>query len=118
MLRKNRKRRLHANVVPVPFIGAAVLIVSMAVAYVWIDTLCGTLGQQIRKLESKYEALDGECRREQDRWTAMKSPENIELALQRHGLNMALPRGEQLVRLSRQSQGGDYRPADRYAGGR
>jgi hypothetical protein len=116
MARKNRKRRLHANVVPVPFIGLMMLAGGMVLGYLWIDTLCGALGQQIRKLETRYEALDGECRREFDRWTAMKAPEQIEQALLRHGLNMSLPQGEQVVRMTRPAAGGAYRERVQYAG--
>ncbi len=102
--------------VPAPFIGLMMLTGSMVLGYLWIDTLCGALGQQIRTLETRYEALDGECRRESDRWTAMKAPENIEQALLRHGLNMTLPHGEQVVRMTRPGADGAYRERVQYAG--
>ncbi len=115
MAKKNRKRRMHAAVLPAPFIGLAGLAVSLLIGYLWLDNMCGALGQQIRKLEEQYESLEGECRRERDRWTAMKGPEQIDLALQRHGLHMTLPHGGQVVRTSTLPSYGDYRSFDQYA---
>lgn len=110
MARRNRKKRVQARLLPAPFVGFAVLIVTMLLVYLWMDTSCGELGQQIRKLETRCASLDDELRREENRWTAMKSPENIEQALVRHGLNMTLPRGEQIVRLSPAPQAVPYQP--------
>ncbi len=118
MARKNRKRRRQARVMSVPFIGIVVLVASLLICYLGIDIACGELGQEIRRLEAEHEGLEAEYLRALNAWTAMKAPGQIEQALQRHGLNMALPRGDQVVRIGPPFSGGEYRPRDQYAGRR
>lgn len=112
---RNRKRRAQARILPVAFVPLVVLCASILLVYLWVDAARAQLGQQIRKLETRSDELDNECRREENRWSALKSPENIEQALLRHGLNMSLPRGEQVVRLSLERPVGDYKPRSQLA---
>lgn len=115
MARKNRKRRAQANVLPVPFIGVLSILGLLGIGYLWMETLCSSLSQQIRRLEEDHKRLVAERQREESRWAVMKAPQEIERALQRHGLHMVLPQGEQVVRLSQPDTGGAHRPAGQLA---
>lgn len=112
--RRNRKKRVQANVVPRRLVSVLVLMAVFALAYLLIDTMCRGISESIRTLESEQEDIAFKLRREQNRWSLMTSGDQIELALNRHGLDMALPRGEQVVRLDAAS-GGVYRPRDQFA---
>ena len=51
------------------------------------------------ELEREIVKLDDARMRESTRWEEMKTPENVEESLLRHGLAMKLPRADQTVRL-------------------
>jgi hypothetical protein len=50
-------------------------------------------------MEREIAKLDDSRMRESTRWEEMKTTENIEAALLRHGLSMRMPRPDQTVRL-------------------
>jgi hypothetical protein len=83
--------------------GLIVLLATVAVAYLVMDHKCTQYGQQIKELEQRYTALDNEQIREESRWNSMKTPEQIEAMLLRHGLLMGYARPEQVVRMGRVS---------------
>jgi hypothetical protein len=98
-MRRNRKRRLHSRLMPPSVAGAIVLLATLAVAYLIMDHKCSQYGQQIKQFEQRYAALENEQIREDSRWNAMKTPEQIEGMLLRHGLLMVYARPEQVVRM-------------------
>jgi hypothetical protein len=81
--------------------GVIVLVATLAVAYLVMDHKCSQYGQQIKQFEQRYAALENEQIREDSRWNAMKTPEQIESMLLRHGLLMVYARPEQVVRMGR-----------------
>ena len=113
--RRNRKRKLH-SAVSMPRRWASLLLVMLGfgLIYVLADTACRGISENIRALESEQEDIAFKLRREQNRWGLMTTTEQIDLALNRHGLNMLLPRGDQVVRLDA-APGGVYRPRDQFA---
>jgi hypothetical protein len=60
---------------------------------------CTQLLKQKGEMEREIAKLDDSRMRESTRWEEMKTTENIEAALLRHGLSMRMPRPDQTVRL-------------------
>ncbi len=117
MARRNRKRNTaNGFLLPVPLAGVIVLLVSFALLYLWLDHQCEALGNDIKDLETRGRALQDVLVKESNRWTSMKSPENLERALVRHGLVMVYARPEQIVRVARPGVAPtDYVVPERYA---
>jgi len=86
---------------PPSLAGAIALLATLAVAYLIMDHKCSQYGQQIKQFEQRYAALENEQIREESRWNGMKTPEQIEAMLLRHGLLMGYARPEQVVRMGR-----------------
>lgn len=103
-MRKNRKKRVHAKVLPPSVAGIIVLVVSLVLVYWFVDAKCGQLGQEIRKHEQQLSALEDERVREEARWSEKKTPEKLEQAMLQHGLAMNYPSAEQVVRMDAAGQ--------------
>ncbi|HNX34603.1 MAG TPA: hypothetical protein PKM57_08240 [Kiritimatiellia bacterium] len=103
-MRRNRKRQVHAKVLPPSVAGMVVLIVSMVLSYWFMDAKCAQLGQDIRKNEQKYAAFEDECVREEARWSEKKTPEKLEQAMLQHGIAMSYPTADQVVRMDASGQ--------------
>lgn len=69
------------------------------------------LGREITALENELSKLDKELTLEGAKWAECRLPDQIQNALTRHGLDMAIPRGEQIVDLQR-----SFRPSSRHDG--
>lgn len=102
-MRRNRKRQVRTQFLPRTAVGVIVTIVTVALVYWFVDSKCALLGQEIRKHEQKYSALENERVREAARWDEKKTPEKLERAMLQHGLAMNYPTAEQVVRMD---QGG------------
>jgi len=76
-----------------------VLAVSVALSYWFMDSKSAQLGQEIRKCEQKYSALENERVREESRWNEKKTPEKLERAMLQHGILMTYPTPDQVVRM-------------------
>lgn len=59
-----------------------------------------SLNADISKLEREYNAMCDDLRREEAAWAELVVPERLNLALERNGIHMELPRGEQIVKLT------------------
>ena len=98
-MRRNRKRQVRVKFLPVPAAGVIVLAASVALSYLFMDSKSAQLGQEIRKCEQKYTALENERVREAARWNEKKTPEKLERAMLQHGILMTYPTAEQVVRM-------------------
>lgn len=98
-MRRNRKRQVRTQYLPRTAVGVIVTIVTVALIYWFVDSKCSLLGQEIRKHEQKYAALENERVREAARWDEKKTPEKLERAMLQHGLAMNYPTAEQVVRM-------------------
>ncbi len=98
-MRRNRKRKLYARVLPRWAAGIIVLLVTLVLGYWFMDSKSAMLGQEIRKHEQKYAALEDERVREEARWNEKKTPEKLEQAMLQHGIAMSYPTPEQVVRM-------------------
>jgi len=99
-MRKNKRRQQHVRLLPLPVTTAVVFTVSIAVAYLVLDHKCGQCGQQIKKSEQKLTELDQQRIREEANWNRLKTPEEIEQAMLRHGLLLVYPGPDQVARVA------------------
>jgi len=93
--RKKRYSRFTLNTMNLAMLIVTGVIVLMA--YCWFDSRCGAIAQEIDAAERKLAQLDGELERETMRWNEMTTPERLESALARHGLDMHLPQADQVI---------------------
>lgn len=112
MIGVNRKRRkkMHGLLLQGPYTGLIVLFAFMALAYVWIQCRCEALGRDIKQLEKDKERLTKQYLYEEFRWSRMRSPREVERAIEAHNLAMTWPRVDQIVRM------GDGKLSDSLAG--
>lgn len=83
--------------------GVASLIVSgfiMMMIFFAMNAKCSAITREIGLKERELQRLDSELTREKTRWDEMKVPERLKTALTRFGLEMDVPREDQLVRMS------------------
>lgn len=98
-MRRNRKRNVHAKVVPRSVAGVFLLMVGLVLLYWMMDSKCDVDGQEIRKYEQKLQALEAEYVREEARWNERNTPEKLEEAMLQHGIAMSYPTADQIVRM-------------------
>lgn len=79
-------------------VGVIITLVSVALSYWFVDSKCSQLGQEIRKHEQQFVALEKERVREAARWDEKKTPEKLERAMLQHGVAMNYPTASQVVR--------------------
>ena len=113
--RRNRRRRAEARALPVKLVGVLIVLAFFGICHVLFGTMSASLGEQIKKLEEANDDHSYRLRTEQSEWARVTTAEQIECALLRHGLNMALQRGEQLVHLRQGSGDGGYRTTSQLA---
>ena len=99
MRKRNRKKTVHGSVFPVPFAGAVVVSVVMALAYVWLGFCHDSLGRELKSLEKQRDLLNKKRLNEEYRWMQEKSPVNLARALNRHNLEMTWPQRRQVVHM-------------------
>ena len=83
--------------------GVASLIVSgfiMMMIFFAMNAKCSAITREIGLKERELNRLEQELTREKTRWDEMKVPDRLKTALTRFGLEMEVPREDQLVRMS------------------
>ena len=101
-MRRNRKIPKKMSVVATNTMRFGAIIVFffvMVILNLLSSSSCTQLQNAKGALEREIVKLDEARMRESTRWEEMKTTENIEAALLRHGLSMKLPRPDQSVRL-------------------
>lgn len=102
-MKKRQKTRSRKAQVQIPFpVVLANILVFVAVfglSYVWLCARCDTLGQEIKRLEKVQVDTRRRMINEQDRWSNLLAPANLDRALKRHKLAMRLPDEQQIVRV-------------------
>ena len=100
MRRNKRTKRCSEFTLNTMHIAAIVLsLFIMLMAYWVLDSRCGAIGQEIGAAEKALAKLDGELERETMKWNELKTPERLELALKKHGLNMNNPAPDQVIKM-------------------
>ena len=100
---KRNKRTARYSLFTLNAMHLAAIVVSgfiMLMAYWLLDSRCGAIGQEIGDAEKTLAKLDGELERETMKWNEMKTPERLELALKKHGLNMNNPAPDQVIKMT------------------
>jgi hypothetical protein len=104
MARKNRKKRkLEGFMLPMPFAGLVALLAAFALGYVWLGSRCEALGRDLKVLENERQTLHKQYLQEEYKWIQMRSPRELEKALEKHDIIMTWPKSDQVVRLSDQN---------------
>jgi len=98
-MRGNRKKQVHAKVVPSSVAGIFMLMIGLALLYWVMDSKCDVDGQEIRKYEQKLQSIEAEYAREEARWNEKNTPEKLEEAMLQHGIAMSYPSADQVVRM-------------------
>jgi len=102
--RRNRGRQL-VTLVPKPVGVGFVVVVSLALVYLWMGHKCSQYSEEKKQLEAQCDELDHEIVREETKWNAMKGAEQLDSLLVRNGLLMVYPNAAQIVRVGGASHG-------------
>ena len=105
---KNRRRRRYTHplaYVPKPVGIGFVVVVSLALVYLWMGHKCSQYSEEIKRLEDQCAELNNEQDRENTKWKAMMAPEQLDLLLVRNGMLMVYPSATQIVRVSGAARG-------------
>ena len=100
--RKTKKKmKRHQAQVPFPVLLAniLVLVAVLGLSYMWLCSRCDALGKGIKRKEAELAAAQKRLVNEQDRWSSITSPANLERAIRKHRLGMSMPREDQVVRV-------------------
>ncbi len=79
--------------------GIIAALVVMVVVNLVAEARCSQTVKSIREKEKQLARLEQDRRREAWAWDRMTTPENLERALVSHGLNMRIPKPEQVIRM-------------------
>lgn len=99
MTRKNRRKQKEGHLVPPKFAGFLAILAIGSLFFLYLHGRCEALGREIRGLEGRKVVLEKQCQNAEADWSAMRSLDNVERALQKHGLVMTWPTRDQIVRL-------------------
>jgi len=106
MARKRKKKKMKKNQVQVPFpmllANVLVLVVVLGLSYMRLCSRCDALGKEIRGREKDLRLAQKRLVNEQDRWSSITSPRNLERAIAKHRLDMVMPRDAQTIDVSYQ----------------
>ncbi len=103
--RKSNRKKTKKNQVQVPFpvvlANVLVLVAVLGLSYMWLCSRCDALGREIKNKEAELAAAQKRLVNEQDRWSSITSPLNLQRAIRKHGLDMVMPQEKQVVKVGR-----------------
>ena len=106
--KKKKMKKLQAQVpFPVFLANVLVLVAVLGLSYMWLCSRCDALGKEIKGKEGELAAAQKRLVNEQDRWSYITSPANLERAIKKRHLRMIMPRESQIVRVRYQRDTGD-----------
>lgn len=99
--RKTTKKKKNQVQVPFPVLLANVLVLVavLGLSYMWLCSRCDALGKDIKNKEAELASAQKRLVSEQDRWSSITSPANLERAIRKHKLTMIMPRENQVMRV-------------------
>jgi len=106
MAKRNRRKTAESAAVTLPWLGLLLGAVVMLLLYVWLDSRGQALGARIKDLERQRADIRKQVDYEAWKWNALKSPANIERALERHRIVMVWPSEGRVIRLQEAAPGG------------
>ena len=106
--RKKKKTKKNQVQVPIPVLLANVLVLVavLGLSYMWLCSRCDALGKEIRSKEKEFTKVQKRLVNEQDSWSNITSPRNLEQAIKKYRLDMVMPREALIVRVSYQRNAG------------
>ena len=114
--RKSNRKKTKKNQVQVPFpvvlANVLVLVAVLGLSYMWLCSRCDALGREIKTKEGELAAAQKRLVNEQDRWSSITSPLNLQRAIRRHGLEMRMPSEKQVLKVRRWDVSATPRVAD------
>ena len=102
MRRRNKKVNRHSRFT-VNTAGVVALLMTgfaMVMCYCVLGMRCTSIAQELQQAEKEYKQLTKESERVAARWTELMAVKQLEEKLARFGLEMNLPRADQVVRLN------------------
>ena len=102
MRRRNRKVNRHAHVTA-NTAGVVALILTacaMALVYGLLGMRCTSISQKLQEAEKTYRQLVKESERVAARWNELMAVDRLKENLARNGLEMDMPRADQIVRMN------------------
>ncbi len=99
MARKNRKKSEQGFLFPVPLTVILLAVTLLALFHICLKARADALGREIKALEARRVVLRDQLKKVEGDWSLLRSPARVEAALREHGLVMAWPRRDQIVRI-------------------
>lgn len=97
--RKQTKKQQVQVPFPVVLANVLVLVAVLGLSYMWLCSRCHALGKEIKAKERELREANKRLSQEQDQWTKITSYNNLERAIHKHGLGMAMPDGSRVVKV-------------------
>ncbi len=104
---KNCKKKQKEDVFPAPLAAALALVTVLALSYLWLCGQCEAAEQRIKKLERSLSAVHKLRLNEDYKWHNLRSQENIERALDLHGLQMSWPEKQRAIQIVEDPMNGE-----------
>ncbi len=102
MRRRNKKVNRHSRFT-VNTAGVVALLMTgfaMVMCYCVLGMRCTSIAQELQQAEKEYKQLTKESERVAARWTELMAVDRLQEKLVRFGLEMNIPRADQMVRLN------------------
>ena len=101
MRRRNRKVNRHAHVTANTAGVVALILTACAMALVYgvLGMRCTSISQELQEAEKTYRQLVKEGERVAARWNELMAVDRLKENLARNGLEMDMPRADQIVRI-------------------
>ena len=105
-MKRNKKVKKHSRCTMNSVNIVALIVLSFfAIMVYWSqDARCTSLAQEIGKAEKEYKRLERDYQREVSSWEELKTPDNLQRAFIRHGLDMGQPNQDQVVHMDTKGQ--------------
>ena len=101
MRKRNRKINRYSSftINTAGVVALLVTLFSMVMVYCVLGMRCTSIAQELQEAEKSYKQLSKECERVAARWTEMMAVDRLKDKLTRFGLEMDIPRQDQMVRM-------------------
>ena len=102
MRKRNRKINRYSSftINTAGVVALLVTLFSMVMVYCVLGMRCTSIAQELQEAEKSYKQLSKECERVAARWTEMMAVDRLQEKLVRFGLEMNIPRADQIVRMN------------------
>lgn len=99
MARRNKKKNTDGIPFPAPFAVVLAIVSVLSICYLFLGVRCMSIGEEIKSLETERDNLNKIRMNEEYKWSEMKSPRNMLMALRSNNLEMDWPTRRQIVYL-------------------